>query len=97
MLEEYSRIAQAFFALHAQKNQTLRTYIALMTIGSGAAALVFQVLPKVFPANLPIADIGLLGILLLFLLGLGLKLYISLLGNQVVIEFYDGCECGILI
>lgn len=80
MIEEYKQIAQAFFALHTQRNQLLRYYLTLMTIGTTVVSIGSQALPTILPQIQPVLTKELLGVLMAFFALLGIVIFTSIIG-----------------
>lgn len=80
LLEEYKQIAQAFFALHNQKNQLLKYYLTLMTIGTTLISIGLQIIPSLFPSFEAIISKDMLSILVMFLAFLGIIIFNSIVG-----------------
>lgn len=88
MLQEYSTIAQSFFSLYTQLNETLRTYLTLMTAGAAAATFLLQILPKLYVVPASFNDLRLLGLLFVFLSFLGLAACLALIGLRTEMLLY---------
>lgn len=80
MIEEYKQITQAFIALHTQKNQLLRHYLTLMTVGSTALGVASQALPIIFPKIKIEVSTGLVGGFILLLAIVGFIILNSIIG-----------------
>jgi hypothetical protein len=96
MLLEYQRISEAFFSLYSQMNEALRTYLTLMTVGSAAVALEFEILPQVYKISFVGGeDLRLLGALLLLLGLLGIPIFMSFVGIRGEMILYARTVNGI--
>ncbi|MEM2522800.1 MAG: hypothetical protein QXW82_06595 [Candidatus Bathyarchaeia archaeon] len=88
MLEEYRQIAQAFFALHTQRNQLLRYYLTLMTIGVSIVSVCSQAIPTVLSQAQTVLNNQLLGMMILFLFVMGMIIFIAIIGVRHDMLFY---------
>jgi hypothetical protein len=73
MLKEYDRISEAFFALHNQRNQTLKYYLTIMTLGATGISLLSQL-------RQTIPDLRFSAILFLVLALIGIIVFNAIIG-----------------
>ena len=89
MIKEYEQIAEAFFALHTQKNQILRYYLAVMTLGAtgiGVASQIVSRLPSVTIST--ISSLIAAGGLLFVLAFIGIIAFNSIIGIRADMILY---------